>query len=71
MNVFVFGVGLLVVAILLVNVAPVFTDSINDVDADNPDLDNNAMSLLRLYPFLIVVGIIVLLVIFWWRGGLD
>lgn len=71
MNILVFGVTLVIVALFLVNVAPVISESINNVDGQNPDIDDNAMNLARTMPFLIVIGVLLLLFFFWWRGGFD
>lgn len=71
MNVFSFGLILIVVVLLLVNVAPVLTESTNNLDSEKPQIDDNAMNFMRMYPFIIVVGAVVILSFFWWRGGYD
>lgn len=71
MNIFTFGLSLVVITLLLVNIAPVFSESVENVDAQNPDIDDNAMNLARTFPFMLVLGVIVVLSFFWWRGGFD
>lgn len=71
MNIFSFGLGLIAVVILLINVAPAFSDGVNQVDSEHPEIDDNAINFARAYPFLLVVGAVVILSLFWWRGGFD
>ena len=71
MNVLTFGVMIAIISLFLISIAPVFSESINTIDAEHPDIDDNAMGLMRTYPFLIFIGVILLMCFFWWRGGYD
>lgn len=70
MNVLTFGISLIIVALFIFNIAPAISDSINNVDNDNPALDDNAVNLARLLPFGLFLGVIAVLLFLWWRGGL-
>ena len=71
MNIFSFGIGLIAVVILLINIAPVISESVSNVDSNNPDIDDNAINLARTMPFLLLIGAVLILSFFWWRGGYD